>query len=146
MEKTIFINPANMEFTYKLSKYDCYRKRTGKCSLLLSDEEYRTELQKEKSSKKDYGDGSVRKCVELKNSLLKHGNLTDIRISSNSCGHWSIGEGQHRLCIYKTLGLGEIEVTELSGWNSECRVCYFKKTSLKFRIRSLFGLEDEFTR
>ncbi|QDX94697.1 hypothetical protein EEL30_21900 [Brevibacillus laterosporus] len=143
---TTKINPSAMDFAFRLSKYDCYRKRTGKCSLLLTEKEYATEIQKEKQSKKSYGDGSVRKCVDLKNSLLEHGNQSDIRITSNSCNHWAITDGQHRLCIYKTLNISNIEVIESQGSDYICRVCYFKKKSFKFRIKSYLGLEREFVR
>lgn len=127
MDRTVKVIPAEMNFSYCLSKYDCYRKRTGKCSLLLSEEGYQKELLREGHDKWYYDDGSVRKCVELKDSLLQYGNTSEIRICRFACGHWGITDGQHRLCIYKTANLGELEVTRTGDWDVECRVCYFKK-------------------
>lgn len=146
MDRTTIIRPAKMVFAFRLSKYDCYRKRTGKCSLLLSPDQYQKELIKEEPNSERYGECSVKYCVELRNSLIAHGNLSEIRLCCSTCGHWNISDGQHRLCIYKTLDLGDIEVTQTDDWEFECRVCYFKKKNLKFRLRSWFGKEEEFLR
>ncbi|WP_340018394.1 ParB N-terminal domain-containing protein [Paenibacillus sp. FSL H3-0457] len=144
-------DPTKHQFSYMLSKYDCFRKLTGKCSLMLTDDEFKKFALKEKpineeETYEDREEQSVHYCRLLLRSFHSRGILKPVIIHPNSCGHYAFTDGQHRTCIAKTVGMVNIPANISEASSSECRVCYFRKQSIKFRIKLAFGLSDEFTR
>jgi hypothetical protein len=150
-EEVQFFDPTLHDFSYMLSKYDCFRKLSGKCSLLLNEKELMNYSNNEKPLKPDeeYSDrkeNSVHYCRLLLKNFEEKGIQYSIDINPHSCKHFSFSDGQHRTCIAKTAGINDIPANIHEAWDSECRVCYFKKTNLVFRIRHMLNKTDEFTR
>ncbi|WP_156826291.1 ParB N-terminal domain-containing protein [Paenibacillus terrigena] len=140
-------DPTSHECAYMLSKYDCFRKLTGKCSLLLPEEEVKQYTDVEINTRyEDHKENSVLYCRLLMKSLLEKGFIYPVEISSCSCGHYVFTNGQHRTCIAKTINITSIPALYGGAWDSDCRVCYFKKTSLNYRIKDLLGKNTEFIR
>lgn len=68
------------------------------------------------------GKDSFNYCRDIYKSIIKYGQKVPIYICYNSCNHYSIDDGQHRICIAskKRLRLKAY----LSESNSICSVCY----------------------
>ncbi|GMX64508.1 hypothetical protein Elgi_37770 [Paenibacillus elgii] len=149
-DEVINFDPTQSKFAYMLSKYDCFRKLTGKCSLTLNEDEYNHYAAKEKLNSKDtyefFEDNSVHYCRLLANSMIEKGIKKPVSINPFSCGHFAFTDGQHRTCIAKTIGLKEVPAYIGEAWECECRVCHFKKTNPIFAIRHIFGKTKEFIR
>ncbi|ULO04752.1 hypothetical protein H1230_16440 [Paenibacillus sp. 19GGS1-52] len=144
-------NPTSIEFTYMLSKHDCFRKLTGKCSLQLTDSEKKRYTLAERTLTEDdtYWDfeaNSMYYCPLLLKSIQNKGMQNSIEINPHSCGHYSFSSGQHRTCIAKTSGIQNIPANIHKAWNSECRVCYFKKKNYIFKVKNWLGKTKEFVR
>jgi hypothetical protein len=87
------INPSEMKFVFQLSTGECHKKLTGMCSL------------DKPPSEDDDGESGARYCQELYASLVRYGCRQDVYIGESSCGHYIIGDGQHRICIAKRKNL-----------------------------------------
>lgn len=127
------------QFVFNLDTYTCYRISTGTCSI----DEVGIQI-KEDPYASSY---SVEYCPNLAASLNKFGVINQnypIRVIKNTCGHYSIEDGQHRLCSAAKLGI-TLEVYVLED-ESDCDVCYWKKKSLKFRVLSRLGKNRYFLR
>lgn len=151
MENTkSYFNPALFKFAYNLDKYSCFRKLTGKCSLELSEEEVRHFSAKERISKKAsyeyHKENSVYYCRLLAESFNKKGMTKPVEINPFSCGHYAFTDGQHRVCIAKTIGMVDIPAEIGGKWESECRVCYFIKRDPIYRLKHWIGKSEEFIR
>ncbi|PEO77482.1 hypothetical protein [Bacillus toyonensis] len=129
MEKSISINPQEYSYAFRLSKYDCFKVRTGTCSLHLTDAQYQKIKEHEKNQ--DFKDGSVDYCRLLsahmfKNDWFKKNTLIDA--DQYKCGHVAFGNGQHRTCIAKTLKQESLILNTFKYHDGICRVCSFKKS------------------
>lgn len=127
----ITINPQNYTYAFRLGLYDCFKVLTGKCSLEVTDEEYSYY----KPLSESYGEGSIDYCRNLANHLIKN-NLfikdTGINAYLNECGHVSFGDGQHRTCIAKKIGITELVLSNFSENEGViCRVCSLKEQEKK---------------
>ena len=133
-----------------LSKHDCFRKLTGKCSLQLTTRQKRRYKFNDKIFVKgrywDYKANSVYYCPLLLKSIIDKGMQNRVELNPHSCGHYSFSEGQHRTCVAKTSGIHGIPANIHDKWSSECRVCYFKKNNLKFKVKNLLGKTKDFVR
>lgn len=134
-------NPKGKTFAFKLSKYDCYRLDKGKCSIQLDNTEHRDNANSSPFKKEcDY-----QYCVSLVHSLKEKGitnNLSPVRITENSCGHYEITDGQHRLCSAANANIKlDVYVQEFDG---VCSVCYWKKKSIKYRVKYIMKKTHEF--
>ncbi|KXZ13436.1 hypothetical protein P4T89_05840 [Bacillus nakamurai] len=75
------INPTKHSFYFRLSEHDCYKVRTGKCSLELSDEKFKALEGKEREH--------ALKCRRLAANYIKpdmHKKHSGISASVNACG------------------------------------------------------------
>lgn len=135
-------NPKGNKFVFNLSKYDCYRLSKGKCSIQIKDQS-KIAI----SNSINLAECSYQYCIVLANSLKEKGvtnKINTVRIIRNSCGHYSIEDGQHRLCSAANVNIKlDVYVQEFEG---ECRVCYFRKKSIRYRIQDIFKRNDEFLR
>jgi hypothetical protein len=62
----------------------------------------------------------------IENNLFQED--TGINAYLHDCGHVAFGDGQHRTCIAKKIGITELAVTNFSkNEGIICRVCYFKE-------------------
>jgi hypothetical protein len=135
-------NPKGKTFVFNLSKYDCYRLSKGKCSIQFEQEKYKDESNSIYCKECDY-----RYCISLAHSLKEKGvtnNLSPVRITRNSCGHYAITDGQHRLCLAANANI-KLDVY-VQDYDGQCRVCYWKKKSIKYRIKDIIKKNDEFLR
>lgn len=152
MEKNIEIfDPHNKSFCFRMDQYDCFYCKTGICSLDLTSEErqhYRElEGTKDDGSEamyNEYPENSVMYCYLLAENILVHGYRTPCTtISGHSCGHYTVGEGQHRACIGKRMGI-QIPVQKRSHFSGICGHCEAKSTKRKYRIGTRFKEEPYF--
>ncbi|UZQ48850.1 hypothetical protein [Clostridium kluyveri] len=135
-------DPKGKIFVFKLSKYDCYRLGSGKCSLDTEDGKNIKSV-----SYDTYREYDLSYCPSLVNSLRQYGvknEIYSVRVTKNSCDHYSITDGQHRLCSAAHANIKlDVYVQEYDG---ECYICYWKKKSIKFRIKDFLGKNDIFLR
>ncbi|MEI4927348.1 hypothetical protein Q8G50_33060, partial [Klebsiella pneumoniae] len=67
-----------------------------------------------------YPENSVMYCYLLAADILAHGyNDPCSTISGHSCGHYTVGEGQHRACIGKRKGI-KIPVKKIKHFPEIC--------------------------
>lgn len=134
--------PKGNTFNFRLSIYDCYRRSKGCCSI-------KTEEGKQVNTNEyeRFHESDVAYCPALVNSLIEYGmtnNRLPVKIIKNSCGHYSVEDGQHRLCSSAARKiLIDVYVQESS---YECYVCYWNKKSFKFKLKGLLGKNNEFLR
>lgn len=129
--------PKGKTFVFNLDEYSCYKLNTGVCSM---------DCEKNYDLNDMYvSENSIQYCPKLANSLKQYGvtNINyPVRVIKNTCGHYSIEDGQHRLCSASKEDLGIDVYIQESEYT--CRVCHFKKKSIKFRILSWIGKNKEF--
>lgn len=115
-------NPIEKEFHFRLNEKSCYKCNCGVCSiedLSIQDiKEYKVSVCISKESEKEY-------CIKIAKSLLQYGCEDILHISRFNCGHYSLIEGQHRICIvahllYKN---ANIELNALT--KTEDENCYY---------------------
>ncbi|WP_410495829.1 ParB N-terminal domain-containing protein [Cellulosilyticum sp. ST5] len=108
------------KFVFKLTKYDCYRIAKRKCSVVgVYDEITENAIRSE---------CDLEYCQALLQSLKREGVVNKnypIRIIKNSCGHYSIEDGQHRLCSAATAGLDVDVYIQESPY--KCYICENRK-------------------
>lgn len=141
------INPQEVSFAFRLGEYDCYRTKTGKCSLLLTEEEYIEAKHKEINTTEPTEEGRVDYCRAYSQHLVEldeFNHVEDtfgIRATQYRCGHVSFSDGQHRTCIAKQLGLNSIKLEGFDAVNDfDCMVCGKRNRETKnksFLIRLL---------
>jgi len=115
LRRNTTINPNNYDFSFQLGPYDCYKVRTGMCSLNLSPEEV---LEVENVERDNYKAGLVSYCRTM--SLCFDDN--NIVLKMNSCGHISFIDGQHRTCIARRKKM-EVLNCVISNTNRPCPSC-----------------------
>lgn len=88
-------NPKGKEFILKLNDHSCYECKCGNCSLedlTLEDiKKYEPPICIPPESDKEY-------CIGIAKLLLQGELKSSLSVSKYSCGHYSIGDGQHRVC------------------------------------------------
>lgn len=126
------INPQEYSYAFRLGKYDCFKVRSGICSLHLTDEQYQ-EIKKREENQ-HFSDGSVDYCRLLASHMTKEdwfNKNTNINAYLYNCGHVAFGDGQHRTCIAKKLGKERLVLNVFETNDMICRVCYFKEVDSK---------------
>ncbi|MED4854816.1 hypothetical protein [Bacillus atrophaeus] len=128
------INPTKHSYYFRLSKYDCYKVRTGKCSLDLNDKEFNA-LEGEE---REY----ALKCRRLAAHYIKpdmHKKHSGIYASANACGHISFSDGQHRMCICKRSGVDKLLVHLSNNGDYVCYICQdkSKKVTVAEKLKQL---------
>ncbi|MFX3643444.1 MAG: hypothetical protein ACE3L7_33135 [Candidatus Pristimantibacillus sp.] len=139
-----FFDPRNKRYCFRLDEYDCFYRKTGRCSLTLNNHELELYASTEgvqindESKYHDYPENSVMYCTLLLKSILKDGFTAKdgIVVSSNSCSHYSVDRGQHRSCIGKRVGLSQIPLDSYSESNSICNHCYEVVHSFQYRVET----------
>ncbi|MDK0565579.1 hypothetical protein P5E48_11515 [Clostridium perfringens] len=111
-------NLQDKEFSLRNDEDDnfCYKTQTGICSLELSESEARRIYEKRKSSlikegiygtlleKYSNDNTSSLYCKNIYKLLIKQ-EMSPIYISKNKCGHYTVNDGLHRLCIARKKNL-----------------------------------------
>lgn len=128
-------NPKGKSFMFHMSKYDCYKQYSGKCSLTLDN---RSSILSNTYAREN----DVCYCINLVESLIANGLNREILLTKFSCGHYAFTDGQHRVCSASRDGL--IVPVYVQEADTECYFCYWRKKSLKFRIKTLLKRNDIF--
>ncbi|MRY42631.1 hypothetical protein GKD46_20825 [Parabacteroides distasonis] len=120
-------DPRGKEFHFKLDKYSCYRCQTGKCSLdnVTLDELYAFNVSNDlpAESSKDY-------CIGMAKLFLEGEFETPAFIYKDSCGHYSIDDGQHRTCVVAHLldkGASVVLNANVKEQDMACYMCGMKE-------------------
>ncbi|TBX38952.1 hypothetical protein E0M35_28410 [Bacillus thuringiensis] len=122
------INPQDYSYAFRLSRYDCFKVRTGICSLHLTNEQYQKKKEREKN--KDFKAGSVDYCRLFASHMIKEDwfeKNTIIDADHYTCGHVALASGQHRTCIAKTLKRDSLTLNTFNYNHGICRVCSLKE-------------------
>lgn len=119
MEK---FNPKNKEFHFRLSSHSCYKCKYEICpleTLTLQDiNEYKQTKSSPQESDEEY-------CIGMAKLLLQ-GNLKDkLYISKYFCGHYSLSDGQHRICVACHLIDKNIDIKFMATVKEEPVKCYY---------------------
>lgn len=128
LEKNISFNPKEYSYAFRLSRYACFKVRTGICSLHLTDVQYQKIKEREKNE--DFKAGSVDYCRLLASHMISEDwfkKNTLIDADHYECGHVALARGQHRTCIAKTLNRESLTLNTFKYNDGICRVCSFKK-------------------
>ncbi|MGZ9772302.1 hypothetical protein ACXY7N_16900 [Bacillus toyonensis] len=128
MKEDTRINPQDYSYAFRFSRYDCFKVRTGICSLHLTNEQYQKIKEREKN--KDFKAGSVDYCRLFASHMIKEDwfkKNTLIDADHYKCGHVALASGQHRTCIAKTIKRDSLTLNTFKYNDGICRVCSFKK-------------------
>ena len=120
---------ADKELSMKLDFYSCFKSRTGKCSLDLTEPELNIydadNVSCGYSGKATY----CREMLEAMKDPEKYDSLfnspDNTMISKCKCGHYFVS-GQHRICVAKHSGLA-IPINEITEAPLECYACIEEK-------------------
>ena len=90
-------NPRGKHFHFRLNEYSCYKCKYEMCSLdglsLKDIKEYElTTIRTLQESNKEY-------CIGIAKLFLQGEFKNPLAVSKNICGHYSLGDGQHRVCV-----------------------------------------------
>ncbi|WP_040210858.1 hypothetical protein [Clostridium polynesiense] len=109
-------DPKGKQYYFSFCKQDCYQAMHGKCSLDLSEDEVK--LIPENDCE---GDSKVSHCRNTYKSIISEGQSSPILITDNICNHYTVDDGQHRICIASKKGLMlEAYITKS---DDVCHVC-----------------------
>lgn len=140
-------DPRNKTYCLRMDEYDCFFRKAGKCSLdldaseakrFLEFEESKNAVAPETDSYINYPENSVMYCRLLEQDLLQNGFKHGIMVCSNSCGHYSVDSGQHRVCIGKRTLMPTIPIDQFDENDSLCCHCASLKHSMWYRIQAIF--------
>jgi hypothetical protein len=118
-------------FLFNLNEYCCYGKK-DKCHVQMDN----LDLTREPLQ---YKTGHEMHCVILAECFLRRGYedwINRVLIQKNRCGHYSIIDGQHRLCISSKIDV-PIIVYETEH-NGLCTVCSIEKENRKIKFLNIF--------
>lgn len=135
---TVLNEPSNYSYCFYFSEHDCYKLKTGICSLNLSETEYDEKLKLSTHESNTYA-AKVSYCRELADKMKQDANFSSnmgIRAEKYACGHIAFSDGQHRTCISKRLKFPKLELDKLGQAPYLCRVC--GKKDKKATIKTIF--------
>lgn len=117
MRKLVDITKA--DFAMRMGPGDCYELRTGLCDLnVTADVEYHNnhDMYVAYCGKRGY-------CKAMAQAISdKKISLDNIVIGRFDCGHYSINDGQHRICVAKRMGIKAISL-ETYDTLGKCKYC-----------------------
>ena len=116
---------ADKELSMKLDFYSCFKSRTGKCSLDLTEPELN--IYDADNVSCGYA-GKATYCRAMLESMTNperfdelFNNPDNTMISKCKCGHYFVS-GQHRICVAKHAGLA-IPINEITEAPLACHAC-----------------------
>lgn len=118
-------------FLFNLNEYCCYGKK-DKCYVEYDN----LDITREPIQ---YNTGHKMHCVILAECFLRRGYedwASCIYIQKNTCGHYSVSDGQHRLCISARIDIPIIVYEEKN--NCLCHVCSIKRENRKIKFLNMF--------
>ncbi|SFJ23949.1 hypothetical protein SAMN02910355_1729 [Terrisporobacter glycolicus] len=120
-------------FLFNLNEYCCYGKK-NECYVQLG----KLDVTREP---RQYGIGEDMFCVTLAECFLRRGYedwSNCVYISKHTCGHYSVTDGQHRLCISSKINIPIIVYKKDS--NDLCSVCEIEKKNRKMKFLNIFKI------
>lgn len=130
-------DPHGKTFEFNLDKYSCCKKNGKTC---LAGNAQIVDGIGEKYLRVHRDDEMY--CPNIINNIKRNGfddDLYEIMVVRNGCGHYSVTNGQHRICAAAKAG---ISITVyLQEYDGDCYVCYWKKRSQIFKVKALLGLD-----
>lgn len=121
------LDAANEFFDLGLDEFDCFKQRTGVCSLMLSENEF--EQYAESEARRQSDENSVHYCRHMLMLMQKNGTPPIHAHRNMTCNHISLTDGQHRSCISKTMSMAL--PAELSSQHTYCSSCTGKRRAFK---------------
>lgn len=127
--------PWNKTYCFAFDRYNCYFRRMGICSLrnMILPYDY-----------KNFEKWEKQYCPNLASSILQQGFFqaaSDVTIIKNICGHYTLDEGQHRVCVCARLKV-PIKVV-YSESNFECIICSMSRQGIRKRLSYMLRRERE---
>ncbi len=113
------IDTKNMDFIFVFSTRDCYKLFSGVCSLEIEEKPQIDEKNQAYCGKWNYCRGMYQALLE------KRLPTQDIRVQKWLCGHHTIIDGQHRICMARSKQI-ESMIINLSLADSFCGRCSSK--------------------
>ncbi|MEF2247962.1 hypothetical protein [Paenibacillus sp. IITD108] len=105
-------------FSINFDEFTCFKKRTGTCSLLLTEVEFK-EYDLIDNSSNDRN--TVHYCPNILKIMLKKGTAPIDAHLNLACGHIGMIDGQHRSCISK---IKQMQLpAKMRDYNTYCSVC-----------------------
>lgn len=135
-ERTENFRSKGKTFLFNLNEHCCYGKKDrcyvelGKLDVTRNPRQYET--------------GDKMFCVTLAECFLRRGYedwSSCVYISKYSCGHYSVTDGQHRLCISSKIDI-PITVYKKNS-NNLCHVCEIGKENIKTKILNIFKINKK---
>lgn len=130
--------PWDKTYCFKFDKYNCFYKRRGVCSLK------NVHIPADYKKSREYDKWQKQFCPNLASSILQQGffqSADDVTVIKNTCGHYSMNEGQHRICICAKLKV-PIKVLYAES-DLECIVCGMSRRNIRKRLSYMLGREKE---
>lgn len=130
--------PWDKTYCFKFDKYNCYYRRKGICSL------QNMHLPSDYKKCKEYDKWQKQFCPNLASSILQQGFFQaadDVKVIENICGHYTLNEGQHRVCVCARLKI-PLKVAYLKS-DEECIICSISKHSIRKRLSYMLGREKD---
>lgn len=119
MEK---FNPKGKTFHFRLSAHSCYECRYGVCSLqdltIRYINEYESNNYLPEESDEKY-------CIGIAKLILEDELNKKLDIIKYSCGHYSLSDGQHRVCAAAHLLDNNIDIEFVATITEEPSKCYY---------------------
>lgn len=118
-------------FLFNLNEHCCYGKK-DKCHVQIEN----LDLTREPMN---YSTGDKMHCVILTECFLRRGYEdwdNHVLIQKHLCGHYSVTDGQHRLCLSSKIDIPIIVYEEKS--NCLCIVCSTEKENRKIKFLNMF--------
>lgn len=130
-------DPRGKIFEFNLNKHSCCKKNNKAC---LSGDSQIVDGIGEEYLRVHTDDEMY--CPNIINNIKRNGfddDLCEIMVVKNGCGHYSVINGQHRICAAAKAGI--LITIHLQEDDVDCYVCYWKKRSQIYKVKSLLGLD-----
>lgn len=133
------------KFSFEMNYYCCWKLRTGDCPL-----EKKEIIEISKNPHEHWWHYYEEKgCVEVAACLKEKGYKKKFIIEEHSCGHITLPDGQHRVCVGIRLGL-EIPIEEYIKVEYKCPKCrqniwkrfYSFYCNFKVRLQYQIGIKN----
>ena len=112
-------NPSGKAYYFNaLDENFCFKNKTGKCSLDLTEEECKTFF---KTHRILDAPENVYYCRNIYKSLIENGQQEPVNVHNYMCPHYLVEDGHHRICIAAKKGL--TLKAHLNKNDDVCRVC-----------------------
>lgn len=130
--------PWGKTYCFSFDKYNCFFRHGGICSLR------NMHLPSDYRKCKEYAKWQEMFCPNLASSILQQGFFQaadDVKVLKNTCGHYSVDEGQHRVCVCARLKIPMKVLYQES--DVECIICHMCRQGIKKSLSYMLRREEE---